>query len=415
MHRFKTFLSDVRGSFTYVFGLMFFPILAFVGPGVDYARALQAKSVLQGAIDSTVIMLAKEAPKNDAAALKKLAVPYFTALMGQHADIVPATLFVTKTDKTVGITVDGTVKTYFAGIFGFPTYTIATATQAAYANKSIELAMVLDNTGSMASANKITELKKASHSLLNILEKSAVKADQVKVALVPYTTRVNLGTTYKDENWLTTTPTGTFMSGYTKPASRTAWGGCVADRDTGYNAAANPVSVPVAKSLYPMVNCVDGLAQAMPLTSNFTNLHARIDAMKASGMTNITLGAQWGYEMLSNNAPFTQASTGDNVERFMILLTDGQNTQDRWGAYDETRMNKDTKAMCDAITERGIAESAKKLKITLYTVLVIDGNEPLLKSCASSPDKYSKVNNASELEAVFNKIAKDIGQIRLTM
>ena len=192
-------------------------------------------------------------------------------------------------------------------------------------------------------------------------------------------------------------------------------GDFVADRDTGYNAAANPVSVPVVKSLYPMMNCVDGLTQAMPLTSNWSNLHARIDTMNASGMTNITLGAQWGYEMLSNNAPFTQASTADNVERFMILLTDGQNTQDRWGAYDETRMNKDTKAMCDAITERGVAESAKKLKITLYTVLVIDGNEPLLKSCASSPDKYSKVNKASELEAVFKKIAEDIGQIRLTM
>lgn len=417
MHRFKTFLSDTRGSFSYIFALSFIPIIAFVGPSVDYARALQAKVILQSAIDSTVVMLAKEAPKNDAAKLKKLAEPYFAALMGQHAGISPAGLSVTRTDRIVGLSVDGTVKTHFAGIFGFPAYTIAAVTEAAYGNKSIELVMVLDNTGSMASANKIQELKKASHSLLTILEKSAVKADQVKVALVPYTTRVNLGQTHKDATWLTNTPTGTFKPGlgYTILASRTAWQGCVADRDTGYSNSINPVSIPVVKSLYPMTNCADGVAPVMPLTANFSNLHKRIDEMNASGMTNITLGAQWGYEMLSGNAPFSEASGGDNVERIMILLTDGNNTQDRWGAWEESRMNKDTKAMCDAIVERGVAESARKLKIRLYTVLVIDGNEPLLKSCASSPSMFTKVNKASELEGVFKKIAEEIGQIRLTM
>ena len=67
MHRFKTFFSDRKGSLSYVFALAMFPIAGSLGAGLDYARAMQAKSVLQGAIDSTVIMLAKEAPKSDAA------------------------------------------------------------------------------------------------------------------------------------------------------------------------------------------------------------------------------------------------------------------------------------------------------------------------------------------------------------
>ena len=419
MHRFKTFLSDTRGSLSYVFALSFLPIIAFVGPSVDYARALQAKAVLQSAIDSTAIMLAKEAPKKDTAALQALAAPYFAALMGNHLEIIPAGLSVAKTDKTVNLQANGTIKTYFAGIFGYPTYTIDTISQAAYNTKSIELSMVLDNTGSMASLNKITELKKASHSLLNILEKSAVKPDQIKVALVPYTTQVRLDTTYKNANWLTNSPTGTFKAGigYSIPSTRDKWDGCIADRDTGYNNTDKPVSTPVAQSLYPMIYCSHGsVARMMPLTSNWSNLHTRIDEMKADGMTNITLGAQWGYEMLTNAAPFTEASTDtSNVERFMILLTDGQNTQDRWGQWDETRMNKDTRSMCDAITERNVAEAAKKMKIKLYTVLVIDGNEPLLRDCASSPSMFMKVKNASELESVFKKIAEDIGTIRLTM
>jgi hypothetical protein len=78
-------------------------------------------------------------------------------------------------------------------------------------------------------------------------------------------------------------------------------------------------------------------------------------------------------------------------------------------------MDKDTQGMCDAITERGVAETAKTLKIKLYTVLVIDGNENLLRNCASTPDMFRKVQQASELESVFKQIANEIGRVSLTM
>lgn len=432
MHRFKTFLSDTRGSVTYYAVLGMLPLAGVLGLGADYSRAIQVRTEVQSALDSTVLMLTREAPKKDAAALKKIADPYFAALATRDPKVTVTGLSVGKTDKTVSVATVATVPTFFGGVYaylaeagGFDKWTINVRAEAGYATKKIELALVLDNTGSMASANKIQELKKASHTLLTILEQSVVKADQVKVALVPYTTRVNLGKSFKEQPWLTTTPTGTFEANganYVKPANRDLWQGCVADRDTGYNNSALPYSLATEASKYPMMNCSDGIAQAMPLTSNFAALHKRIDEMKASGWTNITLGAQWGLEMLSGNAPFTEASADSDVERFMILLTDGNNTVDRWTkpgqegwAATETRMNKDTQAMCDAIVERPVPEAAKKMKIKLYTVLVIDGNQNLLKNCASNPSMFKKVNQASELEAVFRKIAEDIGTIRLTM
>jgi len=425
MNRFRTFASDRRGTVTQFLTIAMLPLMGITGLAVDYARSTQAKSEIQGALDSTALMLTREAPKKDVAALKKLADPYFAALIAsKRPEYAFSGIAVQKTDKIVSVSTNAAVKTFFGGIYAWfgasnaNSWTVDVASTAAYGTKKIELALVLDNTGSMASANKIVELKKASHTLLTMLQSAATAPDQVKVAVVPYTTQVRLDTTYKNANWLTTTPTGTFIggAGYTVPASRDFWNGCIADRDTGYNADTKPVSIPVAKSLYPMVNCVGGgIARMMPLSSNFAALHTRIDEMKADGMTNITLGAQWGYEMLSANAPFTEASADSNVERFMVLLTDGQNTQDRWGIYNEARQNKDTQAMCDAIVERGLPEAAKKLKIKLYTVLVINGNESLLKNCASNPSMYSKVNQASELEAVFKKIAKDIGTIHLTM
>lgn len=435
MHRFETFAKNESGAVAYTAAIMMLPLIAITGIGADYSRAWLARSQIQGALDSTVLMLTREAPKKTAAELQALAGPYFKAVLSAQPGLSVSGVTVTKTDTTVSATTSAVVPTLFGPAYaaleriaggGAPamnSWTVDVATTAAYATRKIELAMVLDNTGSMASSNKIGELKKASHTLLDILKDSAVQPDQVKVALVPYTTRVNLTGADKNADWLTPTPTGTFEKNdakYDKVANRAAWDGCVADRDKGYNASAKAFSIAIDESKYPMIKCADGLARAMPLTSDFKALHTRIDEMKASGWTNITLGAQWGYEFLSGAAPYSEASGAKNVERFMILLTDGNNTVDRWtkkgqeGTHaNELRMNTDTKAMCDAITERGVA--AKALNITLYTVLVIDGNEDLLKSCASAPDKFMKVKQASELESVFKKIANDIGQIRLTM
>lgn len=410
---FRTFFSDRKGSVTYIFAFSSLPLLGCAGVAIDYARAVKVQSIVQSAVDSTTLMAAREASKMDAAALSALTTPYFRALMSQHKDFVAADPAVTKSDKSVTLSTAGTVKTHFAGLFGWPEWAVAAASQANFNTRKIELAMVLDNTGSMGSKGKLGELKKASHALLNTLEASAVKPDQIKVALVPYTTRVNLGTADKNAVWLTNTPTGTMTHSYKVPANRLDWEGCIADRDTGYNNSTLAVGV-LEKSKYPMVDCHGNLAKVMPLTSNWTQLHARVDEMKAAGNTNITIGAQWGYEMLSGAAPFAEASADPTVERFMILLTDGENTQDRFG-NNNAKMNTDTRAMCDAITERGVAEAAKKHNIKLYTVLVIDGNEPLLKNCATSPSMFKNVKNASELEQVFKEIAEDIGQIRLTM
>ncbi|HUN13212.1 MAG TPA: pilus assembly protein, partial [Rhabdaerophilum sp.] len=279
MNRFRTFASDRRGTVTQFLTIAMLPLMGITGLAVDYARSTQAKSEIQGALDSTALMLTREAPKKDVAALKKLADPYFAALIAsKRPEYAFSGIAVQKTDKIVSVSTNAAVKTFFGGIYAWfgasnaNSWTVDVASTAAYGTKKIELALVLDNTGSMASANKIVELKKASHTLLTMLQSAATAPDQVKVAVVPYTTQVRLDTTYKNANWLTTTPTGTFIggAGYTVPASRDFWNGCIADRDTGYNADTKPVSIPVAKSLYPMVNCVGGgIARMMPLSSNF--------------------------------------------------------------------------------------------------------------------------------------------------
>jgi hypothetical protein len=84
-------------------------------------------------------------------------------------------------------------------------------------------------------------------------------------------------------------------------------------------------------------------------------------------------------------------------------MTDGLNTQNRFTTK-PSEIDKRTKAVCDNI---------KAAKIRIFTVRVMEGNEALLKSCATSPAMYYNVTAASQLAPAFESIAKTLSQLRI--
>jgi hypothetical protein len=56
-----------------------------------------------------------------------------------------------------------------------------------------------------------------------------------------------------------------------------------------------------------------------------------VDTMNPAGMTNVTIGMMWGWHALSPTEPFTQGQVDrPDVDKVMILLTDGLNTANRF-------------------------------------------------------------------------------------
>ena len=133
---------------------------------------------------------------------------------------------------------------------------IGTSSEVSWGFKRIELAMALDNTGSMADKNKIVELKKAAKGLINSLAKAAQKKDDVRIAIIPFATDVNVGTENSGATWLNWSGAtwkdlsgncgdvaGAELPAYTSKTECEAagkvwtavkkknWNGCVADRD----------------------------------------------------------------------------------------------------------------------------------------------------------------------------------------
>ena len=89
------------------------------------------------------------------------------------------------------------------------------------------------------------------------------------------------------------------------------------------------------------------------------------------------------------------------------MLTDGDNTDDKFPGSNQSDIDARTQAACNNLRSQANT-------IRVVTVRMIEGNANLLRSCASNPNYYYEVSNASQLIDVFRRIAWEISALRLT-
>lgn len=185
------------------------------------------------------------------------------------------------------------------------------------------------------------------------------------------------------------------------------WNGCVMDRDQNDDATAN---TPGTK--FPAENddsCP--IAQITPLGYDWTALSNAVDAMSPNGGTNQTIGLQHGMQMLTQGDPYDPPTLPNNTSRFIILLSDGLNTMDRWyGDGSHQSSSVDTR-MALACT------NAKAAGFIIYTVFVdlggTQGNSTVLQNCASNSSKYFDLTTSGAIVSTFNQIAQQITNLRV--
>jgi Flp pilus assembly protein TadG len=394
---FSRFFRDERGGALPLFGLAIIPIVGLVGGAIDYGRANAARSAMQSALDATALMVSKDAQNLDPELIEPTARRYFAAMF-QHAQMPDYTVDVVYDTPqpgsfTLKVTASSSLPAVFSQLLGKSSFDIGASADVAWGIKKLELALVLDNTGSMAKSEKLVQLKSAAHSLIDTLKGASKKEGDVKIAIIPFDTTVNIGTGYKTESWVNFSPNS---------INANQWEGCVQDRDRSYDV--NDDAPTTTTGRFPAAQC-GSLTTIMPLSEDWTALHGKIDAMTASGNTNVTIGLAWGWHALTQDVPLTgaQAAASDR-EKVIVLLTDGQNTQNRWWTS-TSRIDERTALACSNI---------KAANIKIYSVRVIDGNATLLKGCASKPTMYYDVDQASELNSVFSSIAQTLANLRLS-
>jgi len=421
---FTRFVRNRDGGTAPLLALAALPLMAAMGAAVDYSRANSTRTALQAALDATGLMLSQEAANLPAAELGAKATAYFNSLFNrpeaQNVSLKQQFSSPQQGSFSLKLTGSADVPMIFGGILGQSQIAVGATSEVLWGMKRLNLALALDNTGSMSSSGKMAALKTAAHNLLDTLQAAEKAPGDIKVSIVPFATDVNVGTQNVDSDWIDwseweerngTCSRSSYSSsrnscisrgGIWTPKNHSAWNGCVYDRDQNHDVmnTASGTSAATKFRAHQASNCP---AAMMPLSQDWNALHAKIDAMTPTGNTNVTIGLAWGWQTLSPVAPMNAPVPEPDLDKVIILLTDGENTQNRW---------TNSTSSIDYRTQK-VCENAKADNIKIYTVRVIDGNGSLLRNCATKPDMYYDVDEAGQLNVVFKSIAQNLANLRI--
>lgn len=450
------FRTASGGNVAITFALATLPLVGTVGFAVDYSHANSVKAAMQAALDSTALMLSRDAATLTSNDLQTKAKSYFDALFTrpEAKNVVITASYTTTGGSQVKVNGAAQVPAAFLGVIGYQNITVNGTATAAWGSSRLRVALVLDNTGSMAEDGKMAALKTSAKSLINQLKDAASTDGDVYVSIIPFSVDVNVGPQNYNANWIdwsdwdddngrdtstqTCTTTKTGKNGKTTkkcttsttwvPDNHNTWNGCVADRDQNYDrlaTAANPADKNLpessASTLFPADQDSSCPEPMMGLGYNWTAMTNLIDRMQPGGMTNQSIGLSWGWISLVGGGPLTAPAKDSNYkyQDVIVLMSDGLNTQNRWSGS-QTQIDK---RMYDASKNgEGTCANIKASGITIYTIHVNTGGDPkstLLENCAGSPEKLSDpskfymVTTSSGLGSVFSAIGTSLTKLRV--
>lgn len=396
-------VKDRGGSILPAFALSLVVLCGAVGLSVDGARVYAAKQKLQAVADAAVLAAARRAMIDGDADEVGEAFARFVAasIVDPELRVRPTTPDLA-TPRRITAELVADVSTVLMPMLGFETVEVRAFASAEFSLTKLEVALVLDNTGSMNSGGKLGALKSSATGLVDTLLDKAPDPGDIRIALVPFAQYVNVGTSHQHASWINVPAVGV-----------SAWSGCVGSRPHPLNVQDGGYSTPV-----PGIRDVVCPSPVQPLTYSRSDLATAINAMSAAGATYIPTGLVWGWRALSPREPFAQSegenrdADGNKIKKVLILMTDGENTQSpTYPAHDGANpsvADRLTMEACDAI---------KATRIQIFTIAFDVTSTPikdLMRGCASSTGLFFDAADSAQLDAAMQAIGAQLGGLRLT-
>lgn len=408
------FFQASEANVALTFGLVLIPMMAAVGAAVDYNRAGDVRAAMQSAADATALAAAKSWNALNASQLQQSADTWFMANLNGKKILQNVQVSTTgnSANNTIVVNVSGSINTAFLGLVGINQINLSVSSTATQGLTKLQVAMVLDNTGSMAEYGKMAALRTAAHQFLQQLQNAAQNPGDIQVAIIPFTTDVNVGTSNANASWLKWSyPAG---GNGTITVSPSTWTGCVTDRDQDFDVKIDARGSGNGAAQFPAHDPWLGCPpQIVPLTTDWTALNNTVDQMVPLGETNLTIGLAWGWQALSAISPLNAPPPPPGTSQVIVFMTDGFNTANRWT---NVLTGNGTTADIDARTKH-VCKNIKDAGITVYTVQVDTGGtsppSTLLQNCANSVSNWFYLQNPGDLVTTFSQIATKISTLRI--
>ena len=241
------FRKSTRANVAMIFGLSLVPLTVAAGAGLDLARGMLVHSQLIQALDAAALAVGGT-PGLNATQMRTLAQQYFNANYRIDSTFgTPTPVNVVQVGQSVVVSCSDPMPTVLMSVVGIRSVTIIASSNVVWGQQKLWVSLVLDNTGSMtqldahSGISKISALKSATHSLLNMLQAVAINPGDVQVDIVPFARDVKIGTSYADAAWLDWSD---FQASTPKPSSSVGPGSSCpySDGSNGYHCQANPTN-----------------------------------------------------------------------------------------------------------------------------------------------------------------------------
>lgn len=461
------FMSDRRGNFAILTGATLSMLAVGAGFGVNTAQLMNTKSALQNALDAAVASTARDlttgviAEADARASIEAFLIANGGGAFAREGAVTLETLTVDRVARTVEATAKANIDLAFPLFGAEKTRDVAATTAALYSDRQIEVAMMLDVTGSMGNPNpqKIKDLRAAATKAVDdLLGGQDRRNPRVRVAIVPYAQAVNVGNlaatvVFQEDSKGGNLPpyigaSRRYISDNTGSYSDT----CATERkmpDLSPDYSADgPLTIrhypgDASKRYYARVNRDDRLAgcpqaKIVPLTADAASLKRSIAAFSADGFTAGAIGIQWTNYMLSSQWRDAIRNAGmgdgpadfdpDEVKKIAILMTDGQfntayagdNPRNKVTAQDPvSRANAE--ALCGEMKVNGIEIFTIGFDLDNRSMTAQQKRDAkdVLKACSSDDTggikHYYEASTGPELNSAFQEIIRNTESLFLTM
>jgi Flp pilus assembly protein TadG len=220
---FKAFRKDYRGSITSITAAAALPMMLCAGAAIDTVRISREQVAFDAAVDAAALAVAADdraslaglnATQTTArlAELKEFAKKYMAEnYTPQYGSDQQMDVDISITGAAIDLEAKHSFPTTIMGLTGIDEIELSSHSQIMKAMRPIEMVLVMDTTGSMATDNKIDGAKTAARNLLSTVyggSASAVpESEYLRVALVPFAAAVRLNPSAYDykSNWIDTT------------------------------------------------------------------------------------------------------------------------------------------------------------------------------------------------------------------
>lgn len=190
----RRFSHDRSGNVALAFGIALIPLIGLVGAAVDYSRASQARTHLQRAVDAAALASAS-ARIATPSERSTIAMRTVESTVGKSPAMIDLKTDCKEANAEITVTASAKIENTLIRLLGFERTTISALSQAtigagAGQSSDVEIALVLDTTGSMR--NDMVALRSSARRLVETMF-DALSSDHLRVAVVPYVATVNVG------------------------------------------------------------------------------------------------------------------------------------------------------------------------------------------------------------------------------